>query len=432
MITSAFVKIWEELAGAVIWDDRTQTASFEYDPNFVRQGVDLAPIKMPLRSSIVYSFPELRAKEGEYDTFKGLPGLLADALPDKYGNQLINTWLIRNNRLPNSMNPVEQLCFIGNRGMGALEFEPAQYQDESRAFRVEVDSLVAVAKQVLDERSTFETNIQGVRQEGMMDILRIGTSAGGARPKAIIAYNSKTGEVRSGQTSAPKGFEHYLIKLDGVSDIQFGESNGWGRVEMAYHLMAVACGIEMMPCQLLEENGRAHFMTQRFDRSGGSTKYHVQTFCAMQHADFNDMQSYSYEQIFQTMRVLGLPYPQADQMFRRMVFNIIAKNCDDHAKNFAFRLRPGHTWELSPAYDICYAYRPESMWVSRHALSTNGKRENYSISDLLNVANEMNISKPNDIIQEVQQVVDKWRDYARQVKLNDVLTQRIESNLLHF
>ena len=423
MITTAFVKIWGETVGAVAWDENSGTANFEYDPKFIAQKIDLSPLKMPIVNGInrIFSFPELRNTK----TFKGLPGLLADVLPDDYGNQLINTWLVQNGRPENSMNPVEMLCFIGTRGMGALEFEPSQLKVNKRAFDIEVDELIQMSQKMLTKREAFETSLAKDEQQAMLDILKIGTSAGGARPKAIIAYNEKTGQVKSGQTLAPKGFEHWLLKLDTVSDVQFGESSGFGRIEMAYYLMAKACQIDMMESRLLEENGRAHFMTKRFDREGGDQKYHVQTLCAMQHYDFNQITSFSYEQLFQTMRLLRLPYPQAEQMFRRMVFNVIARNCDDHTKNFAFRLRKEQEWELTPAYDICFAYRPGSNWVSQHNLSINGKRMNITRDDLLEVAKSMNIKKANIIINEINDTVRNWITFAEQVKVDEKLKVEI-------
>lgn len=435
MVTTktAFVKIWGQVIGAVSWDENRELASFEYTSKFKNTNLDLAPIKMPINSNqSVFSFPELRAiKDSEYDTFKGLPGLLADVLPDKYGNQLMNIWLAQKGRPENSMNPIEQLCFIGTRGMGALEFEPTQLKPSKKTFQVEINSLVDIASRMLEKREDFTTNLNKDEQRAMLDILKIGTSAGGARPKAVIAYNQKTGKVRSGQTNAPKGFEHWLIKLDGVSDAQFGESKGYGRIEMAYYNMAKDCGIHMMESQLLEENGRAHFMTKRFDREGGAQKHHIQTFCAMQHYDFNEVGSYSYEQLFQTMRILRLPYPQAEQMYRRMAFNVIAKNCDDHTKNFAFRLKQGGSWELSPAYDICHAYRPGSIWVSQHALSINGKRKDFERSDLITIAKEMNIKKADKIISEINNKVSHWDTYAKDVSVNKKQRNHIKSSLLH-
>ena len=431
-MNTAFVKIWDQTVGAIAWDESTGIASFEYNPEFIKTGMELAPIKM-LLSSRIYSFTENRASRNiEFESFKGLPGLLADVLPDRYGNHLINSWLAQNGRPANSMNPVEQLCFIGTRGMGALEFEPAQFKSSKYTFQVEINSLVDIAQKMLQKREHFKTNINKNEQKAMMEILKIGTSAGGVRPKAIIAYNEKTGQVRSGQTKAPKGFEHWLIKLDGVSDAQFGESKGYGRVEMAYYNMAKDCGINMMESQLLEENDRAHFMSKRFDREGNDQKHHIQTFCAMQHYDFNEVNSYSYEQLFQTMRLLRLPYPQAEQMFRQMVFNVLAQNCDDHTKNFAFRLRKNSTWELAPAYDICHAFRPSSTWVSQHALSINGKRKNIFKSDLLVVAKSINIKKAEKIIDDINIIVSSWNEYAEEAKVNPKLRDSIKSTLLIF
>jgi serine/threonine-protein kinase HipA len=323
------------------------------------------------------------------------------------------------------MNPVELLCFIGTRGMGALEFEPSQLKTTKRAFDIEVDNLIRISQKMLSKRDRFETNLSEDEQQAMLDILKIGTSAGGARPKAIIAFNEKTGQVKSGQTSAPKGFEHWLLKLDTVSDVQFGESTGFGRIEMAYYLMAKACGINMMECRLLEEKGRAHFMTKRFDREGGEQKHHIQTLCAMQHYDFSQITGFSYEQLFQTMRLLRLPYPEAEQMYRRMVFNVIARNCDDHTKNFAFRLKKDGNWELAPAYDICFAYRPGSDWVSQHNLSINGKRKDITKADLLQIAKSMNIKKAEAIIQKISDTVTNWQEYAAIAKVDTKLKETI-------
>jgi serine/threonine-protein kinase HipA len=429
MITTAYINLWSERVGAVAWDANTKIASFEYDPKFITNNWEVAPLKMPLnQTNRIFSFPDLVRNT----TFKGLPGLLADVLPDKYGNQLINAWLAQNGRPENSLNPVELLCFIGTRGMGALEFEPVNFKSNQTAFTIKMDNLVKITQEVVNNRQDFETNLNQDEQKALLDILKIGTSAGGARPKAIIAYNEKTGVIKSGQAKAPKGFNHWLIKLDGVSDSQFGASTGYGRVEMAYYLMAKACEIEMTKCQLLEENGRAHFMTQRFDREDGDIKHLIQTFCAMQHFDFNNVNSYSYEQLFQTMRLLRLPYPQAEQMFRRMVFNVMARNCDDHTKNFAFRLRKDQDWELAPAYDICHAFRPGSEWVIQHVLSINGKRSNISKEDLLTIAKSMNIKKAKEIIQQISEVVKNWYYFAEETKVEPKLSNAIKSTLITF
>lgn len=432
-MNTAIVKIWGKEVGAVAWDEKTRLASFEYDPAFKRLGWELSPLKMPLTPEPkIYSFPELlKERDSGYDTFKGLPGLLADMLPDRYGNELINLWLAQQGRPENSMNPIEMLCFIGLRGMGALEFEPAIQKQNVNTFSIEVDSLIHIAGKMLSKKEAFVTNLKSDEEKAVREILKIGTSAGGARPKAVIAYNEHTGEIRSGQTRAPRGFEHWLLKLDGVSEVQLGATHGYGRVEYAYYLMATDCGLEMMPCRLLEENGRAHFMTKRFDREGSDTKHHTQTFCAMKHYDYNRINSYSYEQLFQTMRELKLTYAEAEQMFRRMVFNVIARNCDDHTKNFTFILRQGGRWALAPAYDICHAYRPGSDWVSRHALSINEKRENITREDLMIIGKSIRNKKSKEIIDEIHEKVHNWNHYAttagvdkdKKVAINKTLIQ---------
>lgn len=430
MVDVAEVNIWGELAGAVRWDVEQQLGYFQYDPKFLQNGWDLAPIKMPIANgSRIYGFPELRKGRGETEeTFKGLPGLLSDALPDKYGNRLINIWLAQQGRPEHSMNPVEKLCFIGSRGMGALEFEPAQMKTGKSSFSLELDSLVAVAKKMLNEREAFSTHIGKDEEKAMLEVLKIGTSAGGARPKAVIAYNPKTKEVRSGQGKVPKGFEHWLIKLDGVSGEQFVESSGWGRVEYAYYLMAKECGITISQCGLLEENGRAHFMTKRFDREGNN-KHHIQSLCGLQHYDFNDMYSYSYEQVFQTMRLLRLTYPEAEEMFRRMVLNVLATNYDDHTKNFSFILKKGEAWQLAPAYDLCFSFDPNNYWVNKQTLSVNGKRFGITKADLMTIAKDNNIKRGEKIIDGINLVVKNWGDFAELANVRTDLKKRIQQNL---
>ena len=430
MVDAANIYVWGEFVGAVRWDNEQQLASFMYDKRFLQKNWDLSPIKMPISNGErIYSFPELRAFKNEENTFKGLPGLLSDALPDRYGNQLINIWLAQNGRPANSMNPVEQLCFIGSRGIGALEFEPSQLISNKKSFDIELNSLVNIAKNILAKREGFETNLNQDEQAALNEILRIGTSAGGARPKAVIAYNQKTGKIKSGQVKAPKGFEQWLIKLDGVSNAQFGETYGYGRVEYAYYLMAIDCGIDMMPSKLIEENERAHFMTKRFDREEGNVKHHIHTFCGIQHFDYNNVTGYSYEQLYQTMRLLRLTYPEAEQMFRRMVFNVLASNNDDHTKNFSFLLKKDSKWQLAPAYDLCYSYDPKSIWVSQHALSINGKRKNIFREDLLSIAKANSIRKPDKIIDEIKNIICNWQEYADKAGVNKKLKEAITQNL---
>jgi serine/threonine-protein kinase HipA len=430
MVDVAEVKIWGELVGAVRWDQEQQLGYFQYDPKFLQKGWDISPIKMSIEErSRIYSFPELRiGRKDSENTFKGLPGLLSDALPDKYGNRLINIWLAQQGRSENSMNPVEKLCFIGSRGMGALEFEPAQLKSNKNTFSLELTSLVEVAKKMLNQRESFLTNIGKDEEKAMMEILKIGTSAGGARPKAVIAFNPKTKEVRSGQGNVPKGFEHWLIKLDGISSEQFGETSGWGRVEYAYYLMAKDCGISISECQLLEENGRAHFMTKRFDREE-NIKHHIQSLCGIQHYDFNDMDGYSYEQVFQTMRMLKLTYPEAEEMFRRMVFNVLATNYDDHTKNFSFILKKNEDWRLAPAYDLCFSFDETNHWVNKQTLSVNGKRLKITKDDLMTIAKDNNIKKGEKIINQINIVIKSWNQYAQKALVRSDLTKRIHQKL---
>ena len=426
MIKTAFVNIWDKQLGAVAWNENDGTATFEYDQDFIQSGLDLSPIMMPVKETRQYRFPEHR----NTSTFKGLPGMLADVLPDKYGNALINQWLVRNGRAANSINPVEILCFIGKRAMGALEFEPIEPNEKENSVKVEMTELIDITSKILSGRQEFLTNLQPDQEKALQSILKIGTSAGGARAKALIAFNKQTQEIRSGQSKISKGFDHYLIKFDGIQDDQFGVSKGYGRVEMAYYKMAIDSGINMMESALLEENDRAHFMTKRFDRFEGNNKVHVQSFCAMRHYDFQDIDIYSYEDLFETMRLLVLPYPEAEQLYRRMVFNVIARNCDDHTKNFAFTMNTIGEWSLSPAFDLCHAYRPSSTWVSQHCLSVNGKRTNIHRNDLLEVAKSMNIKRANEIIDQINEVVSKWNTYADQQKVDPKLSDAIRNTLL--
>lgn len=418
------MNIYGKRVGAVAWDPNRGLASFEYDPQFKLEELPIAPIKMPNKNRI-YSFPEFRDSE----TFKGMPGLLADALPDRYGKELINAWLARQGRPENSLNPVELLCFIGKRGMGALEFEPVTGK-ESNSYDLELSDLIETTKALLEKKEELNISTQHNMEDVMLDVLKMGTSAGGARPNAIIAYNEKTHKIKSGQTLAEDGFEHWLIKFDEISDVQFGVSKGYGRVEMAYYKMATDFGIDMMESRLIEEKHRVHFMTKRFDRVGGNQKVHTQTLCALQHYDFANITSYSYEQVFQTMRLLRLTYAEAEQMYKRMVFNVVARNCDDHTKNFAFLMDTQGKWKLAPAYDICFAYRPDSVWVSQHNLSINGKRKNFERKDLISIAEQNSIRNPEKIIDQALDLVKNWKQYAAMYQVDPILAQQIAGELI--
>ena len=433
MVTHATVKLWGQVVGLVIWDDSEHRARFQYARSFVNSGLDVAPLMMPLKDAEggerVFAFGRLKD-----ETFRGLPGLLADSLPDRFGEQLMNAWLATQNRPAGSSNPVERLCYTGSRGMGALEFEPAHHELEASSEALQVDALVRMATNVLYDRARFKTSKTKGKDAALLDIIQVGTSAGGARAKAIVAFNAKTGAVRSGQIAGLNGFTYCLIKFDGVTNAKLGDPQGYGRIEYAYYLMATACGVEMMPSRLLEEHGRAHFLTQRFDRvidaEGTTHKLHMATLCGIAHLDYNDPLAYSYEDAFHVMRRLGLPYPDAAQLFRRMCFNAIARNCDDHTKNVSFLMDPQGDWHLAPAYDVTFAYNPESLWLRQHQMSINGKRNDITREDLLAVAKAMNIKKAGAIIDEVVAGVKKWKTFARRAEMDVNQAEAIKGVLL--
>ena len=408
MVTLANINLWGRRAATVLWNESTQTAVLEYDTNFERSGLELSPIHMPLKGQHAYSFTSLSR-----DTFMGLPGLLADALPDAYGKALLDRWLASVGRT--FANPVERLCYQGKRSMGALEFEPAQDAFLEQGSSIEIDALVQVARDALDAKSQLSVNLDAYRKEALLNIIKVGTSAGGQRAKAVIAYNEKTGEVRSGQVDAPAGFTQWLLKLDGVTNQELGDPKHYGRIEYAYYRMALRAGIEMMPSRLLEENGRAHFMTRRFDRTDDNQKLHMQTLCGLAHFDYKLLRAYSYEQAFQIMRRLRLPYSQAEEMFRRMAFNVVARNQDDHTKNISFLMTHDGTWRLSPAYDMSWAYNPEGEWTSQHQMSINDKWTDITRADLMAVAASMNIKHPEEVIERVQDAVSTWPQIASEV-----------------
>ena len=431
MVNVAKVTLWGHLAGAVAWMNEEGYASFEFDPDFLTLGIDLAPVTMPLASlqkgQRIHSFPGLSR-----ETYFGLPGLLADSLPDKFGNRLIDVWLAMQGRTPGSMNPVERLCYVGNRGMGALEFEPMLQNGKEKVQHLEISELVGLAREALRQKEGLHAELSKNEAFALHEIILVGTSAGGARAKAIIAWNESTGEVVSGQLQAPEGFSHWLIKFDGVTNDLLGDPKGYGRIEFAYYQMAIDCGIIMSESRLFQEGGRAHFMTKRFDRIENNQKLHLQTLCGLCHYDFNDPAAYSYEQAFQAMRQLRLPYTDAEQLFTRMVFNVISRNMDDHTKNFAFLMNKQGTWSLSPAYDVTYAFNPSNKWLARHQMSVNGKRENITPGDLISVGKQMNIKKAREIIGHVQSVVSNWTIYAQKAEIPEMQASAIGSTHLNF
>ncbi len=423
----AEIQLWGRTIGAVTWDARKDIAAFEYDRAFLQSGFEIAPLMMPL-SDQVYRFPALPR-----ETFLGLPGLLADALPDKFGNALINTWLASQGRTAAQFTPVERLCYTGRRGMGALEFLPVLGPRPRKATRIEIDALIDLASDVLTQRYALHGNFKdSSREKALKDILRVGTSAGGARAKAVIAWNRSTNEVRSGQVAADTGFEYWLLKFDGVSgnkDKEIEDPKGYGAVEYAYYLMAQSAGIEMSECRLLEEHDRRHFMTRRFDRLGKGEKLHMQSLCAMAHYDFNAAGAYAYEQAFLVMHQLGLGMDATEQQFRRMAFNIVARNQDDHVKNIAFLMDKTGQWALSPAFDIIYSYNPNGAWTATHQMTMNGKRDDFTLADFNACAKsaQMKRGRARDILNEVIAAVKRWPDYAEAAKVKKTWIQQIQA-----
>lgn len=429
-INTAWVKLWDETVGAVTWLDDRSISLFEFEPKFIEKNLDISPIHMNLsmarKNKFIFSFPNLNPA-----TFVGLPGLLADCLPDKFGNSIIDAWLARNGRSGADFNPVERLCYLGKRGMGALEFHPETIGKYDQSVPVEIAELVNLTQNIMLHRNSLDSqwgNSDTENSEAIMDILRVGTSAGGARPKAIIAMNN-TGNIVSGQTLAPPGYDYWIIKFDGVTDLELGRPQNYGRIEYAYYLMAQAAGIHMMECRLLEEHGRAHFMTKRFDRVNGK-KIHLQSLCGIAHFDFNMAGAYSYEQALSIMLSLKLTKAELAEQFRRMIFNVMARNMDDHTKNISFLMQDDGRWQLSPAYDVTYAHNPTGHWTNQHQMSINAKRSHFTKEDFISVAKDFKISKPLIILNEVEEAIRNWPSFAEAAGLSAEITNRIHKAII--
>jgi serine/threonine-protein kinase HipA len=419
-VTVAEVILWGKVLGAVAWDANRQNATFEYTSSFLKDGFDVSPIMMP-RQQRITSFPELDRK-----TFYGLPGMLADSIPDKFGNTLINAWLARHGRAEGNFSPVERLCYIGSRGMGALEFKPALRRQEIKSVPIEMEEMIKLAQYVIDDRMEMLVNLKD-KDKALETIIRIGTSAGGARAKALIAWNRLTNEIRSGQVLPPEGFEPWIMKFDGVDDQALGISQGYGRIEYAYHKMAIDSGISMSECRLFEENGRAHFMTRRFDREFNGDKIHMQSLCAMAHYDFNMAGTYGYEQACSVIQKLNLGYDTLEEMYRRMVFNIIARNQDDHTKNIAFLMGKNGIWRLSPAFDVIWAYNSSGPWTNQHQMTINGKRDGFTRADILAPAKQFGIKFAEKIIDRVLKTIRSWPEIAAKYHVPDSTIEKIAS-----
>jgi serine/threonine-protein kinase HipA len=430
MTSIAEVKLWGNTIGAVTLEEGDDFASFQYDASFAKSNIEVSPVKMPLIAEQVYTFRDLK-----YESFYGLPGLLADSLPDKFGNALIDKWLAVKGRTPQSFNAIERLCYTGDRGMGALEYLPAEGPGRTTSHKINVDEMVGLASEILSQRENINSSFDDESKVGAVaDILQIGTSAGGARAKAVIAWNPKTNEVRSGQVKTKEGFEYWILKFDGVSnnrDKELADPEGYGVIEYAYSKMAMDAGIEMNKCELFEENNRRHFMTQRFDRLVGGEKLHMQSLGALGHYDYGMARTHSYEQAFMLIRQLELPINNVEQLFKRMVFNVIARNQDDHVKNIAFLMNKLGEWSLSPAFDITYSFNPSGDWTRNHQMSINEKRDNFTLEDFKACAKTVSMKRgrAEKIIDEVKQVVSRWKEYADDVGVNPSARDGIQNVL---
>lgn len=425
IMTVAEVMLWGKRIGAVSMSDESPYVYFKYDDAFITSGIQLSPIMMPL-SSEIFQFRNLPLK-----TFKGLPGLLSDSLPDKYGNKIINAWLTSQNRTLDSFNIIERLCYVGKRGMGALEFVPNKQGDFNQIEEIEIANLIKLSNEILNQKEGVAVK----EADELKDILKVGTSAGGARAKAIIAYNETTGIIKSGQIDAGPGFTYWLLKLDGVNQ---QEETSFTRLEYAYYLMATAAKINMSESRLLQKDGLYHFMTKRFDRivssNGSMEKMHMQTVGALAHIDYDEPGLMSYERVTDMMYAMGIRLSENKQFFRRMVFNVMARNQDDHVKNISFLMDKNGKWSLSPAYDVTYAYNPEGRWTSRHQMTINNKDHDFTMDDLLKCAQHMKIKsdEARTIIDEVKYAIKKWAVFAEQAHVNQSLAEFVERNFIFY
>ncbi|MDF9778785.1 serine/threonine-protein kinase HipA [Pseudomonas baetica] len=425
MIT-AKVYLFDLFVGGLLWDEDAQLGLFEYDPEFVKTGIEISPIHLPLAANQTYAFPSLNR-----ETYKGLPAILADSLPDDFGNALIDAWLAKEGRDKATFTPVERILYQGARGMGALEYRPALDGAAKTSESFQIQALVELASEVLSQRESLAERLTkhdpSVDEAALQRLIQVGTSAGGARAKAVIAMND-AGEIRSGQVKAPKGFTYWLLKFDVAKHTDvLADSQGYGRIEYAYSVMAKDAGITMNPCELLEEGGRAHFLTKRFDRTDDGDKIHMATLCALDHADYKKPGGYSYEEAFGVLRVLGVSREEAIEFYRRLVFNLVARNQDDHTKNISFLMDQDGIWSLSPAYDVSWSYLPGNFWVETHQMTVNGKRDKFELTDLEAVAKQVKGIDAHSIIKEVCAAVKRWRAIAESVGVATKMIDEIEA-----
>lgn len=416
------VWLWGRMIGAVALDPAYGYYAFRYTPEFRAAGVEPAPLHMPVGEDRTYLFTDLPEA-----TYRRLPAMLSDALPDDFGNALIDRYMAERGVPHGAITSLDRLAYMSNRAMGALEFKPARGPMRRIATAIEMSELVSEARKAVSGALDTEDHASAA----LRSIIEVGTSAGGARAKAVIAWNRDTHEIRAGQLAAAPGFEHWLLKFDGMGrDLELGISQDYGRIEYAYALMARKAGIDMPECRLLHENGRAHFMTRRFDREQGDVRHHIQSMCALGHHDFRKKGTNAYAQLFTLVRALGLPYEDMEEAFRRMVFNVMGRNCDDHTKNFAFRLRRGRAWELAPAYDVTFAHNPRGEWTHQHLMSVNGRFKDFTVHDLLADAERFGIGSAPRVIDEVRAAIHDWPAFAREAGVAASQVQTIAALLL--
>ncbi|QHI96589.1 type II toxin-antitoxin system HipA family toxin [Xylophilus rhododendri] len=416
------VFLWDQHIGAVALDPAYGYYAFAYTEAFKASGIEPSPLHMPARGSRPYLFTELPEA-----TYKRLPALLSDALPDDFGNALINRYMADRGIASNSVTPLDRLAYMSGRGMGALSFKPARGPATRKPTAIELSSLVEEARKAVSGHVDDDDHANAA----LRSIIEVGTSAGGARAKAVVAWNPETQEIRAGQLDAPPGFQHWLLKFDGMGlDSELGSSQHYGRIEYAYHLMARAAGLQMSDCRLLQEHGRAHFMTRRFDRGEDNSRHHMQTLCALSHLDYKKKGTNAYAQLFMAASALGLPYEAMEEAFRRMVFNVLARNCDDHSKNFSFRLRQGQAWELAPAYDVTFAHNPQGEWTNQHLMSVNGRFKGFEREDLLAEARRFGVGSAPRVIEEVAAALQRWPEFAAAAELPPALVETIGGQFL--
>ena len=417
------VYVWNKFVGSLAPDPTLGYYVFAYDADFGRSGIQLSPLHMPADDSErTYVFTDLPE-----ETYRRLPAMLADALQDEFGNALIDKYMAEKGLPKSSITALDRLAYMGKRAMGALEFKPTRGPRTIKHTALEMNELVTVARKAVS--GTLEGDSSA--EAALRSIIEVGTSANGARAKAVIGWNKTTSEIRSGQFELLSGFEHWLLKFDGMGkDLELGTSQDYGRIEYAYYLMARQAGINIPESRLLEENGRAHFMTRRFDREDDGTKHHLQSLCAMDHLDFKKKSANSYEQFFMTIRQLKLGHSTEVEAFRRMALNVMGRNCDDHTKNFSFLLRKGGSWALSPAYDITFAHNPKGEWTKQHLMSVNGKFGDIKRGDCLELADRFGIGEATSILEEVREAIGQWPAFAKQAQIHSAEVKRIQEQLL--